>query len=72
MGNYSARWFDEVDDQNYVIPNLLVRPGQVIMHASGGVGKTSACLGLAKAVLSADQRVIFSRSFWFIGHHASP
>ena len=50
--NTSARWFDEVDDQNYVIPNLLVRPGQVIMHASGGVGKTSACLGLAKAVLS--------------------
>jgi hypothetical protein len=50
--NASARWFDEVDDQNYVIPNLLVRPGQVILHASGGVGKTSACLGLAKAVLS--------------------
>lgn len=50
--NTSARWFEEVDDQNYVIPNLLVRPGQVILHASGGVGKTSACLGLAKAVLS--------------------
>ena len=50
--NSAARWFDEVDDQNYVIPNLLVRPGQVILHASGGVGKTSACLGLAKAVLS--------------------
>jgi len=50
--NAAARWFDEVDDQNYVIPNLLVRPGQVILHASGGVGKTSACLGLAKAVLS--------------------
>jgi hypothetical protein len=50
--NSAGRWFDEVDDQNYVIPNLLVRPGQVIMHASGGVGKTSACMGLAKAVLS--------------------
>ena len=50
--NSAARWFDEVDDQNYVIPNLLVRPGQVILHASGGVGKTSACMGLAKAVLS--------------------
>ena len=50
--NASARWFDEVADQNYIIPNLLVRPGQVILHASGGVGKTSACMGLAKAVLS--------------------
>lgn len=50
--NASARWFDEVDEQSFVIPNLLVRPGQVILHASGGVGKTSACLGLAKAVLS--------------------
>jgi len=48
--NTSAGWFDEVQDQDFVIPNMLVRPGQVIMHASGGVGKTSACMGLAKAI----------------------
>ncbi|MCX5969131.1 MAG: AAA family ATPase, partial [Cyanobacteria bacterium] len=50
--NSTGRWFDEVEDQEFIIPNLLVRPGQVILHAAGGVGKTSACLGLAKAVLS--------------------
>lgn len=48
--NTSAAWFDEVQDQDFVIPNMLVRPGQVILHASGGVGKTSACMGLAKAI----------------------
>lgn len=48
--NTAADWFDAVDEPNFVIPNMLVRPGQVIMHAAGGVGKTSACLGLAKAV----------------------
>ena len=48
--NKSADWFEEVEDQHFVIPNLLVRPGQVILHAAGGVGKTSACLGLAKAI----------------------
>lgn len=48
--NVKADWFDQVVDQDFIIPNLLVRPGQVILHAEGGVGKTSACLGLAKAV----------------------
>lgn len=48
--NLSPRWFDEVQDMDFIIPNLLVRPGQVILHAAGGVGKTSACMGLAKAV----------------------
>ena len=48
--NESASWFDEVDDPDFIIPNMLVRPGQVILHAAGGVGKTSACLGLAKAI----------------------
>jgi hypothetical protein len=48
--NKSEAWFDAVDDLSFVIPNMIVRPGQVILHAAGGVGKTSACLGLAKAV----------------------
>ena len=48
--NLSPGWFDEVQDMDFIIPNLLVRPGQVILHAAGGVGKTSACMGLAKAV----------------------
>lgn len=48
--NVKADWFDQVVDQDFIIPNLLVRPGQVILHAEGGVGKTSACLGFAKAV----------------------
>lgn len=48
--NVAKNWFDQVVDQDFIIPNLLVRPGQVILHAEGGVGKTSACLGLAKAV----------------------
>lgn len=48
--NNTKDWFSQVDDQEFIIPNLLVRPGQVILHAAGGVGKTSACLGLAKLV----------------------
>lgn len=48
--NRANAWFDEVEAQHFIIPNFLVRPGQVILHAEGGVGKTSACLGLAKAI----------------------
>jgi hypothetical protein len=32
------------------VPNLLMKPTQVMLHAAGGLGKTSACMGLAKAV----------------------
>ncbi len=48
--NTSANWFNEVQDMDFVIPNLLARPSQTILHSAGGVGKTSAAMGLAKAV----------------------
>ena len=48
--NSNANWFSQVQDMDFVIPNLLARPSQTIMHSAGGVGKTSAAMGLAKAV----------------------
>ena len=35
---------------DFVIPNLLQKPTQVMLHAAGGLGKTSACMGLATAL----------------------
>lgn len=48
--NLDNEWFNKVEDMTFLIPNLLAIPSQTILHAAGGVGKTSACLGLAKAV----------------------
>ncbi len=46
----SGDWFNQVEPLAVLIPGLLKRPSQVMLHAAGGVGKTSACLGLAKIV----------------------
>lgn len=39
-----------VEKMTFLIPGLLMRPTQVLLHAAAGVGKTSACMGLARAV----------------------
>jgi hypothetical protein len=46
----SGDWIKKVKPMENTVANLLKRPSQVILHAAGGVGKTSACLGLAKIV----------------------
>ena len=47
--NDSKKWND-VDAMTYLIPNLMMRPSQVLLHAAPGVGKTSAAMGLACAI----------------------
>ena len=48
--NDKAEWWENVEKMDFLVPNLLMRPTQVMLHAAGGLGKTSACMGLAKAV----------------------
>lgn len=48
--NLTSDWFKRVETLDFIIPNMLPKPGQVILHAAGGVGKTSACLAIARAV----------------------
>ncbi len=48
--NDKAAWWENVQKMDYLVPNLLMKPTQVMLHAAGGLGKTSACMGLAKAV----------------------
>lgn len=43
-------WSEQADLEDFVIPGLLRRPSQVMVHARGGVGKTEMMLALAKAV----------------------
>lgn len=47
--NSNENWY-EVEAMTYLIPNLLMRPSQVLLHAGSGHGKTSACMGLARIV----------------------
>lgn len=48
--NDKVEWWENVEKMDFLVPNLLMRPTQVMLHAAGGLGKTSACMGLAKAV----------------------
>lgn len=48
--NDKGDWWENVEKMDFLVPNLLMRPTQVMLHAAGGLGKTSACMGLAKAV----------------------
>lgn len=48
--NEKKEWWQDVERMQFLIPNLLMRPTQVMLHAAGGLGKTSACMGLATAV----------------------
>ncbi|NCW67361.1 MAG: hypothetical protein EBV86_02165 [Marivivens sp.] len=50
LQNSNKSWFENVPQLDFIVPNLLARPGQIVLHAAGGVGKTSACMGLARAV----------------------
>ena len=48
--NEKLKWWENVERMDFLVPNLLMRPTQVMLHAAGGLGKTSACMGLANAV----------------------
>lgn len=48
--NEKRHWWQDVERMQFLVPNLLMRPTQVMLHAAGGLGKTSACMGLATAV----------------------
>jgi len=48
--NDKKNWWQDVERMQFLIPNLLMKPTQVMLHAAGGLGKTSACMGLATAV----------------------
>jgi hypothetical protein len=48
--NEKKQWWQDVERMKFLIPNLLMQPTQVMLHAAGGLGKTSACMGLATAV----------------------
>jgi hypothetical protein len=37
-------------DLEFLLPNLMMRPSQVLLHSGPGVGKTSAAMGLARMV----------------------
>ena len=48
--NEKKSWWQDVERMQFLVPNLLMKPTQVMLHAAGGLGKTSACMGLATAV----------------------
>jgi hypothetical protein len=48
--NEKKAWWQDVERMQFLVPNLLMRPTQVMLHAAGGLGKTSACMGIATAV----------------------
>lgn len=48
--NLKQAWWQEIERMSFVIPNLLQKPTQVMLHAAGGLGKTAACMGLATAI----------------------
>lgn len=48
--NEKRHWWQDVERMQFLVPNLLMKPTQVMLHAAGGLGKTSACMGLATAV----------------------
>lgn len=48
--NRSYKWWEGVEAKKPLIPNLLERPQQVILHSAAGVGKTSTAMALATLV----------------------
>ena len=48
--NRSYKWWEGVEAKRPLIPNLLERPQQVILHSAAGVGKTSTAMALATLV----------------------
>jgi hypothetical protein len=50
VSNSKTDWWKDIEKMTYVIPNLLQKPSQVMLHAAGGLGKTAACMGLAIAI----------------------
>lgn len=48
--NRSYKWWEGVEAKRPLIPNLLERPQQVILHSKAGVGKTSTAMALATLV----------------------
>jgi hypothetical protein len=43
-------WRKDVSPEEHIIPGLIRRPSQVLLHARGGVGKTETAIALAKAI----------------------
>ena len=43
-------WIDEISAEDFVIPGLVRKPAQYMVHSRGGVGKSEMLLGLAKKV----------------------
>lgn len=50
IGLLNRDWRKDVSKEEYIIPGLLRRPSQILLHARGGVGKTETAIALAKAV----------------------
>nr|WP_259735889.1 bifunctional DNA primase/polymerase [Synechococcus sp. CS-1329] len=48
MTNAKPWW--EVEKMTFTIPNLMMKPSQIILHAAPGKGKTSAAMGFARMV----------------------
>ena len=48
--NRNYKWWEGVEKKIPLIPNLLERPQQVILHSAAGVGKTSTAMALATLV----------------------
>jgi len=43
-------WRKDVTQEEHIIPGLLRRPTQILLHARGGVGKTETAIALAKLI----------------------
>ena len=43
-------WRKDVAPEEHIIPGLIRRPSQILLHARGGVGKTETAIALAKAI----------------------
>jgi hypothetical protein len=50
-------WHD-TPPMSYIVPGLLPKPAQVILHAAPGLGKTSAAMGFARMVLRGEPMTI--------------
>ena len=47
--NADDKWYEHLKGIEYVIPHLLTKPSQTILHSDGGVGKSSLAIALARA-----------------------
>jgi len=48
--NKETHWWKDLDSLDFVVPDLLRKPSQILLHADPGVGKTSAIMGLARQI----------------------